>query len=241
MNTPNLTQINPVSTDPAQPVSTILNGGSMKKILLSLAFAAGLAVSSSAGVAFASGGTGGGGGTTAPTSVVSYSNFGPAGATSVFTGWGAAGVESTGVVGYFDDLSFQFSPTVTGSVTNFKLLVQKSFTNVGSDAYAVLLYSDNAATPNTIGSLIGTFQGKAASLFATSALSSISVSNGPVLQAGVNYWIKVVPALNSRVTWYSGAGNVYGWHFYETPDLQNYILDIAGNVGTQGAFEITVK
>jgi|ERR1035437_2826833 hypothetical protein len=63
MNTPNLTQIHLVSTDPAQPVSTILKGHSMKKILLSLAFAAGLAVSSSAGVAFASGGTGGGGGT----------------------------------------------------------------------------------------------------------------------------------------------------------------------------------
>jgi hypothetical protein len=65
MNTPNLTQIHLLSTDPAQPVSTILNGRSMKKILLSLALAAGLAVSSSAGVAFASGGTGisGGGGT----------------------------------------------------------------------------------------------------------------------------------------------------------------------------------
>jgi len=50
-----------------------------------------------------------------------------------------------------------------------------------------------------------------------------------------------VPALNSRVTWDSGAGNVYGWHFYETPDLQNYILDVPGNVGTQGAFEISVK
>ncbi|HEY5038698.1 MAG TPA: hypothetical protein VIJ93_06470, partial [bacterium] len=85
------------------------------------------------------------------TNVVSYSNFGLPGAVSVFEGWGSTGVESTGVPGYFEDLSFQFSPTVTGSITNLKLLVQKSFTNVGSDAYTVLLYSDNAATPNTIG------------------------------------------------------------------------------------------
>jgi hypothetical protein len=188
------------------------------------------------------GGTGGGGGTTASTSVISYSNFGSVGAISVFEGWGATGVESTNVIGYFEDLSFQFSPTASGSITNLKLLVQKSFTNVGSDAYTVLLFTDNAAAPNTIGSLIGTFQGKAASLFATSAVSTISMSNGPVLQAGVNYWIRVVPALNSRVTWWAGAGNVYGWHFYEDLYTQYYWLDSAtGGIGTQGAFEITVK
>jgi hypothetical protein len=188
------------------------------------------------------GGGGGGGGGTTSTSVISYSNFGAPGAVSVFTGWGATGIEATGVIGYFEDLTFQFSPTATGSVTNLKLLVQKSFTNIGSDAYTVLLFSDNAAAPNTIGSLIGTFQGKAASLFATSAVSTISTSNGPVLQAGANYWIRVVPALNSRVTWYSGAGNVYGWHFYEYPGTQYYLLDTpTDGVGTQGAFEITVK
>jgi hypothetical protein len=187
-------------------------------------------------------GGGGGGGTTAPTSVVSYSNFGAAGAVSVFAGWGATGVESTDVIGYFEDLSFQFSPSASGSVTNLKLLVQKSFTQVGSDAYTVLLYTDNAAAPNTIGDVIGTFQGKAAALFATSAVSTISVSNGPVLQAGVNYWIRIVPALNSRVTWWAGAGNVYGWHFYEDLYQQYYSLDNAtGGIGTQGAFEITVK
>jgi hypothetical protein len=200
--------------------------------------------------ASASGGTGGGGGIsgggggggTTTTSVVSYSNFGLPGAISVFEGWGATGVESTDVIGYFEDLSFQFSPTASGSITNLKLLVQKSFTNVGSDAYTVLLFTDNAAAPNTIGSLIGTFQGKAASLFATSAVSTISMSNGPVLQAGVNYWIRVVPALNSRVTWWAGAGNVYGWHFYEDLSKQYYWLDSATNgIGTQGAFEITVK
>ena len=40
---PELRQIHPVSTDPAQPVFTILKGRFMKKILLSLTLAAGLA------------------------------------------------------------------------------------------------------------------------------------------------------------------------------------------------------
>ena len=185
---------------------------------------------------------GGGGGTVATTNVVSYTSFGPAGAVAVTEGWGATGVESTGIIGYYEDLSFQFAPTVSGSVTNLKLLVQKAFTNVGNDAYSVLLFSDNATTPNTIGSLIGTFQGKAAALFATSTVSKISVSNGPTLLAGVNYWIRIVPSANSRVTWWAGTANVYGWHFYEDLYKQYYLLDSAtGGVGVQGAFEITVK
>lgn len=200
-------------------------------------------ISSPAGPRLSGGSGSGGGGTPAPTtSVVGYTNFGPAGAIAATEGWGAAGLESTGVIGFFEDLSFQFSPTVTGSVTNFKLLVQKSFTNVGSDAYSVLLFADNATAPNTIGTLIGTFQGKAAALTATSAVSTISTSNGPRLVAGVNYWIRVVPALNSRVTWWAGTGNVYGLHFYEDLYQQYYFMDSAtGGIGVQGAFEITVK
>lgn len=195
------------------------------------------------------GGTGGGGGSTVPaTSVVSYSNLGPTDVIPTLGvgsgGWGLTGsltsFKFNEPVGYFDDLSFQFSPTATGSIASIRLAVQRTV-NGGSDGYTVYLYTDNATTPNTIGNLVGTFQGRSAKIDAASPLSAIAVTNGPIIQAGVNYWIKVVPAADSWSTWYSGPANVYGWHFFETNVLQYYFLDSAtGGIGVQGAFEIKV-
>jgi hypothetical protein len=182
------------------------------------------------------GGVGGGGGSTAPTtSVVTYSNFGPTDVIPRFVGWGLTGMQTTG---FFDDFAEQFVPAASGSITSIRLGIQQGGTG-GNGSYTLYLYADNATAPNTIGTLIATFQGQSAKNGATSALSTINVSNGPRLQAGVNYWFKLVPSSESRETWYWGPANVSGTQLYEDPYQQLYSTD-AAQAGVQGAFEIRV-
>lgn len=205
------------------------------------------------GISGGGGGTAGGGGSTAPTTgVVSYSNFGPTDVVSTFIGWGLVGTLTT-PAGFFSDVAERFSPTVSGSIATIRLALQQTGTG-GNGSYTLYLYADNATPPDTsvcwpgacegttIGTLIGTFQGKTTKqVFAatTAVLSAISVSNGPRLQAGVNYWFKVVPSSQTRLTWYLNPLGVVGEEFYEDPYTpQLYSMDSGGS---QGAFEVRVS
>lgn len=99
----------------------------------------------------------------------------------------------------------------------------------------------DACAGTTIGTLVGTFQGKTAkqaSGATTAGLSVISVSNGPRLLAGANYWVKVVASSQTRMTWYLNPRGVIGEEFYEDPYTpQLYSMDAGGS---QGAFEVKV-
>ena len=185
------------------------------------------------------------------TGVVSYSNFGPTDSVPNFIGWGLVGLLTT-PAGFFTDVTERFSPTVSGSLSTIRLALQQTGTG-GNGSYTVNLYADNATPPDTsvcwgdactgttIGTLIGTFQGKATKQVfgaTTAVLSVISVANGPRLQAGVNYWIKVVPSSQTRLTWYLNPLGVIGESLYEDPYTPRLYSMDAG--GSQGAFEIRV-
>jgi hypothetical protein len=86
---------------------------------------------------------------------------------------------------------------------------------------------------------VGTFKGKSAKMgLFESPLSAIAVTNGPILQAGINYWLKVVPAADSWSNWYWGNADVQGWHFFENNSQQTYSLEIAPT--RQAAIEVRV-
>jgi len=183
--------------------------------------------------------------------VLSYSNFGPTDSVPNFIGWGLVGLLTT-PAGFFTDVTERFSPTVSGSLSSIRLAVEQTGTG-GSGSYTVNLYADNATPPDTsvctgdacagttIGILVGTFQGKATKhVFGatTAPLSVISLASGPRLQAGVNYWIRVVPSAQTRMTWYLNPLGVVGESFYEDPyPPQSYSMDAGGS---QGAFQIRV-
>ena len=178
-------------------------------------------------------------GGTAPvnnTAVVSYSNFGATDVVPMFVGWGLTGLQATG---FFDDFAEQFTPTVSGAMANIRLAIQQTATG-GNGSYTVSVYTDNVAAPNTIGTLVGTFQGKSVQNGATSPLSTIAISNGPRLVAGQSYWLKVVPSSQSREVWYINPIAATGNQFYEDPYQQLYQTDAAAG-GSQGAFEIKVN
>jgi uncharacterized repeat protein (TIGR01451 family) len=193
------------------------------------------------------------GGTTnvATTSVVSYTNFGPTDAVSTTIGWGLVGLLTT-PAGFFTDVAERFTPTVSGTLASIRLALEQTGTG-GNGSYTLYLYADNATPPDTsvcwagactgttIGTLIGTFQGKTSKQVfgaTTSTLSVISMSNGPSLLAGANYWIKVVPTSQTRLTWYLNPLGVVGEEFYEDPYTpQLYTMDAGGS---QGTFEIRV-
>ena len=203
-----------------------------------------------------SGGTsggGGGGGTPAPspTSVVGYSNLGASDSVPTFIGWGLVGLLQT-PAGFFADVAERFAPTASGAIAVIRLAVQQTGTG-GNGGYSVFVYADNASAPDssvcspgacqgtTIGALIGTFQGRTIrQVFGatTAGLSTITVSNGPKLQAGLNYWIQVVPSSQTRLTWYLNPRGIVGEQSYEDPYTpQRYSMDAGGS---QGAFEIRV-
>ena len=200
------------------------------------------------------GGTsGGGGGTvTAPvTGVVSYANFAPTDTVGTFVGWALVGMLTT-PAGFFTDVAERFSPTVSGSVATIRLALQQTGTG-GNGSYTLYLYADNATPPDTsicwadacqgttIGALIGTFQGKTVKQsfgLKAAVLSIINVSNGPRLQAGLNYWFKVVPTSQTRLTWYLNPLGIVGEQFYEDPYTPRlYTMDVGAS---QGAFEVRV-
>jgi uncharacterized repeat protein (TIGR01451 family) len=188
---------------------------------------------------------------TTPTGVVSYSNFGPTDSVSTFIGWALVGLQTI-PAGFFTDVAERFSPTVSGSLASIRLALQQTGTG-GNGSYTVNLYADNAASPDssvcwadactgtTMGTLVGTFQGKAAKQVfnvAISTISTVTVANGPKLLAGVNYWLKVVPSSQTRLTWYGNPLGVAGEEFYEDPYTpQLYSMDAAGS---QGAFQVRV-
>jgi hypothetical protein len=73
---------------------------------------------------------------------------------------------------------------------------------------------------------------------ATSTISTVTVANGPKLLAGVNYWLKVVPSSQTRLTWYGNPLGVAGEEFSEDPYTpQLYSMNAAGS---QGAFQVRV-
>lgn len=104
------------------------------------------------------------------------------------------------------------------------------------------LCSTGACQGTTLGTLIGTFQGRTIrQVFGatTAGLSTIAVSNGPRLQAGLNFWIEVVSSSQTRLTWYLNTRAVVGEQFYEDPYTpQLYSMDAGGS---QGAFEVRVN
>ena len=156
---------------------------------------------------FSGGSSGGGGGGTpapSPTSVVGYSNLGASDSVSTLIGWGLIGLLQT-PAGFFADVAERFAPTTSGTIASIRLAVQQTGTG-GNGGYSVLVYADNSSAPDstscstgacqgtTLGTLIGTFQGRTIrQVFGatTAGLSTIAVSNGPRLQAGPNFWIKV--------------------------------------------------
>jgi uncharacterized repeat protein (TIGR01451 family) len=185
------------------------------------------------------------------TSVVSYSNFGATDSVSTFIGCPLVGLLTT-PAGFFTDVAERFSPTASGSLASIRLALQQTGTG-GNGSYTVNLYADNAASPDssvcwadactgtTMGTLVGTFQGKAAKQVfnvATSTISTVTVANGPKLLAGVNYWLKVVPSSQTRLTWYGNPLGVAGEEFSEDPYTpQLYSMDAGGS---QGAFQVRV-
>lgn len=184
-------------------------------------------------------------------SVVSYSNFGPTDSVSTFIGWALVGLQ-TAPAGFFADVAERFTPTVSGSLASVRLALEQTGTG-GNGSYTLNLYADNATPPDssacwaaacagtTTGTLIGTFQGKTSKqVFGAtiSTLSVISVSNGPKLVAGANYWFKVVPSSQTRLSWYLNPLGVVGEQFYEDPYTPRLYTMDAG--GSQGTFEVKV-
>lgn len=204
---------------------------------------------------FSGGSSGGGGGGTpapSPTSVVGYSNLGASDSVSTFIGWGLIGLLQT-PAGFFADVAERFAPTTSGTIASIRLAVQQTGTG-GNGGYSVLVYADNSSAPDstscstgacqgtTLGTLIGTFQGRTIrQVFGatTAGLSTIAVSNGPRLQAGPNFWIKVVPSSQTRLTWCLNTRAVVGEQFYEDPYTPQLSSMDAG--GSQGAFEVRVN
>ncbi len=199
-----------------------------------------------------SGGGGGGSPAPSPTSVVGYSNLGASDSVSTFIGWGLVGLLQT-PAGFFADVAERFAPTTSGTIASIRLAVQQTGTG-GNGGYSVLVYADNSSAPDstscstgacqgtTLGTLIGTFQGRTIrQVFGatTAGLSTIAVSNGPRLQAGLNFWIEVVSSSQTRLTWYLNTRAVVGEQFYEDPYTpQLYSMDAGGS---QGAFEVRVN
>jgi hypothetical protein len=126
---------------------------------------------------------------------------------------------------------------VTGNVATIRIPLHQ-FDTGGNGGFTVSLFTDNSAAPNTLGTKIGSFRGQAVRTGSTStAIPTVSISNGPQLQAGLLYWIEVEPTSQSREAWdlnpTGAAGNLYeadsNQGAYYTADQQ------------QGAFEIRVN
>jgi hypothetical protein len=180
------------------------------------------------------GGGGGGGAVTPPANeVIAYSNFGLTDPPPASIGWGVVGQQTAG---FFNYVGEQFAPTITGAVSTIRIPLHQ-FDTGGNGGFTVNLFTDSPAARDTLGTKIGSFRGQAIRTGSTStAIPTLSVSNGPTLQAGAEYWIEVEPSSQSREMWDINptgvAGNLYeidsNVGAYYTPDQQ------------QGAFEIRV-
>lgn len=167
--------------------------------------------------------------------VVAYSNLGsvppPAGG-----GYAIVGLQATGYWSYIAD---QFTATVSGAVSSISLPIHQYDTG-GNGSFVLQLYTDNATTPNTLGTLIASYQGQSIrTTDPSTALTTISVNAGVKLVAGQTYWVAVQPSSQSREAWTVNQIGALGNHLYADPNQPNQALYTAST--DQAAFEIKVN
>jgi uncharacterized repeat protein (TIGR01451 family) len=167
--------------------------------------------------------------------VVTYSNFGAVPPCACGSGYGVVGLQTTGFFAYVGD---QFTPTVSGAVSSISLPIHQYDTG-GNGAFTFQIYTDNAAVPNTLGTLIGNYSGQSIrTTDPSTAVTTISVSNGVKLVAGQTYWVEVQPSSQSRETWTVNQIGALGNHLYSDPNQVDQMLYTANT--DQAAFEIKV-
>jgi uncharacterized repeat protein (TIGR01451 family) len=167
-----------------------------------------------------------------PSGVVTYSNLGAVPPIANGAGWAIVGQQLTGFFSYIGE---QFTAAVSGSVSSISLPIHQYDTG-GNGSFVLQFYTDSAATPNTIGTLLGTYQGKSIRTGDPStALTTIAVANGIRFVAGQRYWMTVQPSPQSREAWAPNQVGALGTQMYVDPYQTLYTPD-----NVQAAFEIKV-
>lgn len=71
------------------------------------------------------------------------------------------------------------------------------------------------------------------------APTAVQTNNGPILRAGANYWIRIVPSTQSRLIWFLHPHAVTGEELYEDPYTPQFYSIDGG--GSQGTFDVRVR
>lgn len=175
------------------------------------------------------------GATTTPISVnsqIAYTNFGVTPPTN-FVGWAVTGLQKTGFFNYDAE---QFMSAFTGTVSKITIPIHQYDTG-GNGSFVLKIYDDNPNSPNTLGSLIATYNGQSIRTGSTSTVAPvINVTNGVKLIAGQTYWAEIIPSSDSRESWAINDQNITGIH-YENSTTNSEVYTPAQ---FQGAFEIEV-